>query len=72
LRIFKPDLTSVTLLTVLSNIIAVAILYILKVDNLSCGVAIYFAVYILLLLVFKVVALGDLAFWRRLGELREV
>jgi O-antigen/teichoic acid export membrane protein len=72
LKIFKPEWASVTLLTVVSNVVAVALLYILKVENLSCGVAIYFIVYILLLLMFRVVEFSDLAFWRRLGEVREV
>ncbi len=72
LKIFKPDWVSVTLLTVVSNVVAVALLYILRVENLFYGVAIYFIVYILLLLMFRVVGLGDLAFWRRLGEVREV
>jgi len=49
----------------------VALLYVLRVENLFYGVLIYFIVYILLLLMFKVVRLGDLAFWRGLGEVKE-
>ncbi len=72
LKVFKPDWAFVSLLTVVSNVVAVVLLYILTVNNLFYAVIIYLIVYILLLLMFRVVEFSDVAFWRRLGEVREV
>jgi O-antigen/teichoic acid export membrane protein len=70
IRIFRPPLARVASVAVLSNVVVVALLYLLRVSNLIEGLAIYFVAYILLLLLLKVVEPSDLTFWRGLGEVR--